>query len=90
MSLHLLDQLSLKGMGKGRGQIPLPWSSLQQLLSQFPHSQAGLEEGFGRDWLVLWCVHGEVILYFPISQVTGMLGEGPKALANIQGAAHVL
>lgn len=54
-------------------------------------SSGVLEGGFGRVWLVRWCAHREeIILYFHISQVTGRLGEGPKALASIQGAALVL
>lgn len=81
----------MKAMGKGSGQTSLPQSSPQQLLPQLPLSQSSLEGSFGRVWLDLWCVYGEeVILYFRISQVTGRLGEGPKALASIQGAALVL
>lgn len=46
--LHVLDEPSMKEMGKDPEQTLLTWSSLQwQPLPQFPHSQGGLEGGFG-------------------------------------------
>lgn len=66
--LHCPDVSACLGLSQyerdeeGSWADPVAMVFLQQLLPQFPHSQGDLEGGFGRGWLVLWCVPGEVIL----------------------------